>query len=127
MLAIDRSARTIYGRAIPWNVVALVNRTRIGLRENSLTWPEGLKLVLRHDNSLIVGQVISLKSTTDGLYAAFLVRSGPKGDRALALAEAGWGLSCSFSLVEDDDSGDALWCHRGVIKEISLVPKPAFP
>jgi hypothetical protein len=127
MLIVDRQARTIFGRAIPWHVVALVNRRRFGLHADCLTWPELLHLVLCHDNSLIVGRAVDFESASDGLYATFRVRSGDPGDRALAVAEAGWGLSCSFDVVEYDDSGDVLWCIRGVIEEISLVPKPAFP
>lgn len=126
-LGIDREARTIYGRAIPWNTVSIVNHRRIALFADCLTWPESLHLLLRHDHSLITGKVISLESASDGLYALFSVRSGPRGEQALAFAEAGWGLSCGFDLLEYDNSGNAAYCTRGEITEISLVPKPAFP
>lgn len=128
MLTVDRAARTIYGRAIPWNVVTTLNRQRIALVKDALTWSgEPLSLLLRHDRSLIVGKVISLQSASDGLWVQLLAASGDRGNKALAVTEAGWGLSLGFTTLEAEFRGDVEWTQRGQIDEISLVPKPAFP
>ena len=128
MLTVDRRSRLISGRAILWGFVALLNRQRIALVKDSLVWSgEPLRLLLRHNNSLIAGRVVSLDSAPDGLWAQALVANRDRGDRALALAEAGWGFSLGFTTIEAVLRGDAEWIQRGEITEISLVPKPAFP
>lgn len=128
MLAVDRAARTIYGRAIPWNIVVLINRQRIALVKDALVWSgEPLNLLLRHNSSLIVGKVVSLESAVDGLWAQLLVAHGNRGNKAFAVVEAGWGLSLGFTTRTSELRGDAEWIQHGEMTEISLVPKPAFP
>jgi len=128
MLEVNRTARTIYGRAIPWDIVVLLNRQRIALVKDALIWSgEPLSLLLRHDSSLIVGRVIDMQSASDGLWAHLLVARGNRGDKALALVEAGWGFSLGFTTIEAESRGGTEWTTRGDIDELSLVPKPAFP
>jgi len=127
MLVVDFQARTISGRAIPWNTVSIINRRRIALHPHCLTWPDPVKLLLRHNHSLIVGEVSRWEPAVDGLYVTCRVQRGPQGDRALAAAdELGWEFSCGFELIDYTES-DAVWCVRGQVIEISLVPNPAFP
>ena len=126
-LAIDHGARTIRGRAIPWNTPALVNHQWVALYRDSLTCPDRVPLVLVHNHSLIVGRVTAYESVEDGLYVTFKVAIGERGDRAIAKAEVGWGLSCNFFMTEHTLHGSTEWCNRGEISEISLVPNPAFP
>ena len=92
-----------------------------------MTWSGPVPLLIRHDTSLGRGEAISFDSAEDGLYVTFRVRNGPRGDRALALAEVGWGLSVGLGSIEYTDRGNAAWCDRGELIEVSLVPNPAFP
>jgi len=126
MLEVDRATRTISGRAVPWDVVSLMANPKRAFHKDCLTWPEFVPLVIRHDKSLNVGRAIHLESLPDGLYATFRVRHGDPGDRALALAEIGWGLSVGLGSL-DYTHVEVMWCTRGELAEISLVPEPAFP
>lgn len=126
-LEIDRQARTISGRAVPWNVVSAISFGGSTLfPEGCLTWSGPVQLLIRHDKSLPVGRAISFRSAVDGLYAIFQVRRGDHGDRALALAELGWGLSIGLDQVDYDLRGNVHWCLCGELIEVSLLPDPAY-
>ena len=126
MLEVDRARRTIGGRAIPWNVAVLLNRRRIALVKDSLTWSSTVPILLRHNHSLIVGRVVSLVSAEDGLWVQLRVSNGERGDKAFAVVEAGWGLSIGWTTITDEVRSNVEWVTLGEITEISLVPKPAF-
>jgi len=129
MLEVNRTARTIYGRAIPYGVAALNNRWRVQYEPGSLHWQEPLQisLLIRHDKSLIVGKAISLIDTQTELWAKFRVSLGPKGDRALSLAETIYGgLSVGVDDMTTVTRGDVWVCERAKLVEISLTPNPVF-
>lgn len=129
MLIVDRAARTIYGRAIPFDVVAAA-RMRLPERfpPGSLTWGAVVPLLIEHDESLRVGTAVGFEELRDGLWVTFRVRRGPRGDRGLALAAATHtGLSIGdadgeFRIAEDG----VRECVSTRITEISLTKNPVF-
>jgi len=129
MLEVDRVARTIYGRAVSYGVVALNQGWRIQHKFGSLHWsePSAVKLLIRHDKSLPVGKAISLENIGDGLWARFAVRPGSKGDRALELAATTYnGLSVGLNDMTTVNVGGFWLCEYAELVEISLTPNPVY-
>lgn len=131
MLTVDRAARTISGRAVPYDTVA---QPRLALPRRfpfgSLTWtmPWDIKLLIDHNKALCVGRAIALEDLNTGLWATFKVSWGERGDRALEMAAATHrGLSIG---LEDDETrltpDGILECVRARIVEISLTKDPVF-
>lgn len=130
MLTVNRTARTIYGRAVPFDVIG---RPKSGMPRRyplgSLTWNKLSWLLIEHDQSLRVGQTIAFAERSDGLWVTFLVCQGPKGDRALEVAATTHsGLSINtipgaeFRIATDGIRE----CVRARIFEVSLTKNPVF-
>lgn len=133
MLTVDHAARTIAGRAVPWEVAGVAVGSpgwrhiySRGVLE--LPAPARVRLLVRHNFGLWVGRALTLDDRTDGLWCTLRAANGWRGDSALELAATGWGLSIGLdpatARYEPDGS---LWrCVAGALAEISLTPTPGF-
>lgn len=130
MLTVDRAARTIHGRAVPFDVIG---RPQSGMPRRypsgSLTWDESSWLLIEHDESLRVGQATAFAEHGDGLWVTFLVRRGLKGDHALELAATTHG-GLSINTVPGAEfriAADGIReCVRARVFEVSLTKNPVF-
>lgn len=129
--AVDLTARTITGLAVPYGRPALSGGRRWQFAQGSLKYGDvsRVKLLLSHDFAQAIGKAVSLTETAAGLMAVFKVARGDAGDRALILAEDGVldGLSVGVgpggTYAEVDGVQHAT---SAPLLEISLTPSPAF-
>lgn len=123
-------SRTIEGVAVPWNVDATVaDGTRVRFLPGSL--PEdgpAPKFLRDHDPSRPIGVVTERVTTDDGMMFAARVSATAGGDEALTLAVDGVldAVSVGVEPTEYAYDGPTLVVSRGVWRELSLVPFPAF-
>lgn len=128
--AVDRDARTISGRVVPYGPVGMKNGRRFRFMKGSLQWSQTrrVKLLRDHDYAQAVGRAELIADGADGMDVTFKIARGPEGDRALALAEDGVvdGLSVGVDFTDVRPVQGVYEVHGALLKEVSLVAMPAF-
>lgn len=129
MLTVDRAARTIHGRAVPFDVIgrsklALPRRFRFGC----LIWQDPTPLVIEHDRSLQAGTVIDFTQLEDGLWITALASHGSRGDLALEKAatthdELSIGITDEEIVIAEDGVVEYISAR---IAEVTLTKNPVF-
>ena len=131
VFAVDREARTIRGRAMPYGVVGVKGGMRFQFAKGTIAYgdPKRVKLYVAHDAAQAVGYMLSLDDTDEGLDYVAKIARGPEGDRALTMAEDGVWDGASIGPHEGVKFVLRDGVHHAVhypLREISLTPQPVF-
>lgn len=123
--------REITGIGVPYGETISIWGMRERLAPGSVE-AEGAKLFYRHSEP--IGLVTSADDTEAGWHPTAKISTTPRGDEAYQLARDGVldGLSIGFDPVEwhterDDDGTEVTVYTRVRVREVSLVPFPAYP
>ncbi|AVR56155.1 major capsid and protease fusion protein [Microbacterium phage Naby] len=128
--AVNAETREIAGVGVPYGETITVWGQRERLNAGSVE-AEGAKLFFRHSEP--IGLVTAAKDDEAGWHPTAKISTTPRGDEAYQLARDGVldGLSIGFEPVEwhveRDDEGDVIVYDRVRVREVSLVPFPAYP
>lgn len=128
--AVNAETRTVAGVGVPYNETITVWGTRERLNPGSVE-AEGAKLFSRHRDP--IGLVTEARDDETGWHPTAKISATPAGDEAYQLARDGVldGLSIGFEPVEwhveRDELGDVIVYDRVRVREVSLVPFPAYP
>jgi HK97 family phage prohead protease len=129
-VAVDRSARTVRGLAVPWATPALVQGVGLPVMflRGSLEVDERARLLRAHDPDLVVGRPVWWGDHDTGLRAGFKISRTPAGNDVLDDAEDRIrdGLSIGADLFDVDEAAGLLVVRGAVVREVSLVGMPAF-
>jgi HK97 family phage prohead protease len=129
--AVNAETREISGVGVPYGETITIWGQRERLTAGSVE-AEGAKLFYRHSEP--IGVVTSATDDKSGWHPTAKISETPRGDEAYTLARDGVldGLSIGFEPVEwhverDDDGVDVIVYDRVLVREVSLVPFPAYP
>lgn len=129
--AVDEQQRTVTGLGVPYGETITIWGTRERLAPGSVE-AEGCKLFSRHRDP--IGLVIEQRESEAGWIPTARFSDTPTANEAWQLARDGVldGLSIGFEPVEwhierDDDGSDVIVYDRVRVREVSLVPFPAYP
>jgi len=131
VFAVDREARTIRGRAMPYGVVGVKAGQRFTFARGTISWgdPKRVKMYVHHDKTLAVGYMSELIDTDAGLDYVAKIARGPLGDEALTMAEDGVWDGASIGPHEGVKFALRDGVYHAVsypLREISLTPQPVF-
>ncbi|QBI97318.1 major capsid and protease fusion protein [Microbacterium phage TimoTea] len=128
--AVNAETRTISGVGVPYGETITIWGERERLAPGSVE-AEGCKLFSRHRDP--IGIVTEARDDEAGWHPTAKISATPAGDEAYQLARDGVldGLSIGFDPVEwhveRDELGDVIVYDRVRVREVSLVPFPAYP
>ena len=128
--AVNADTRTISGVGVPYGETITIWGQRERLNPGSVE-AEGCKLFSRHRDP--IGIVTEARDDESGWHPTAKISATPAGDEAYQLARDGVldGLSIGFDPVEwhveRDEQGDVIVYDRVRVREVSLVPFPAYP
>ncbi len=128
--AVDAEARTVTGMGVPYGETISVWGQRERFAPGSVE-AEGCKLFSRHRDP--IGLVTDQRDDASGWYPTGKFSSTVAAEEARQLSLDGVldGLSVGFEPVEwhmeRDDEGDVIVYDRAIVREVSLVPFPAYP
>ncbi|QJD53903.1 major capsid and protease fusion protein [Microbacterium phage BrokMonster] len=128
--AVNAETREISGVGVPYGETITVWGQRERLNAGSVE-AEGAKLFYRHSEP--IGVVTAAKDDATGWHPTAKISATARGDEAYQLARDGVldGLSIGFDPIEyhieRDDLGDVIVYDRVAVREVSLVPFPAYP
>ncbi|AXC34888.1 major capsid and protease fusion protein [Microbacterium phage Jerky] len=128
--AVNAETREISGVGVPYGETITVWGQRERLNAGSVE-AEGAKLFYRHSEP--IGVVTAAKDDETGWHPTAKISATARGDEAYQLARDGVldGLSIGFDPIEyhieRDDLGDVIVYDRVAVREVSLVPFPAYP
>lgn len=130
-LAVDLSARTVEGTALPWDTFEPTHGLEFA--RGSLWWSDmsRVKLLLGHDINAPLGRAVALDDTGAGLFTRFFLGRSAAADEALRMAEDG--VLDGLSVGVDIDEGGAelvaagrMVVRRAQLREVSMTPMPLF-
>jgi hypothetical protein len=128
--AADTDTRTVTGLGVPYGETITIYGERERFAPGSVD-AAGAKLFSRHRDP--IGIITEQRETPAGWIATGRFSSTPGADEARQLALDGVldGLSIGFDPIEwhmeRDDEGDVIVYDRVRVREVSLVPFPAYP
>lgn len=129
--SIDADTRTVAGVGVPYNETITVWGQRERLAPGSVE-AEGALLFYRHNEP--IGVVTGATDDENGWHPQARISRTARGDEAHQLALDGvlTGLSIGFEPLEyhnerDEDGQDVIVYDRVRVREVSLVPFPAYP
>ncbi|UGS26595.1 HK97 family phage prohead protease [Microbacterium resistens] len=128
--AVNEQDRTVTGVGVPYNETITVWGERERLAPGAVE-ADGAKLFARHDTP--IGVVTAHENTEQGWIPTAKFSRTAAADEAYQLARDGVydGLSIGFDVLqahyERDDEGDVIVYDRVRVREVSLVPFPAYP
>ena len=131
VFAVDREARTIRGRAMPYGVVGVKAGQRFQFDKGAITFGDSrrVKIYVHHDKHHAVGFAAELVDTDEGLDYVAKIARGPLGDEALTMAEDGVWDGASVGPHEGVKFALRDGVYHAVhypLREISLTPQPVF-
>lgn len=128
--AVNAADRTVTGVGVPYGETITIWGQRERLAPGSVE-AEGCKLFSRHRDP--IGIVIDQRQTDQAWIPTARFSDTPTANEARQLALDGVldGLSIGFDPIEwhieRDDAGDVIVYDRVAVREVSLVPFPAYP
>ena len=133
-LGVDRQARTVRGRAVPWGEPAHVQGAALpllflrGSLEVDRLEVRPTPLLLGHDPDQAVGVATWWGDHETGLRAEFRVSRTQLGEDMLSDAEDGIraGLSVGADLFDVVEKAGVLVVRGGIVREVSVTAMPAF-
>lgn len=128
--AANQDTRTIAGKIAPYGEVGYTSAGKVIFAAGSIKVANinKIKLLMSHDNSKVVGRMISTEANADGLYASFSVSRSTAGSDAILLAQEQLmdGLSVGVEVIASEPKDDYLLVTAANLREVSLVESPAF-
>lgn len=127
---VDGDARTVSGVGVPYGEIITIWGDREMFAPGSVR-AEGAKLLYRHSEP--IGLVTSAKDNASGWHPTAKISATTRGDEAYQLARDGVldGFSVGFKPVkwhmERDEIGEYVVYDEVIVREVSLVPFPAYP
>lgn len=128
--SVDADTRTITGTGVPYGEIITVWGQREMFAPGSVR-ADGAKLLYRHADP--IGVVTSATDDKTGWHPTAKISKTTRGDEAHQLALDGVldGLSVGFQPTkwhsERDDQGEYIVYDEAIVREVSLVPFPAYP
>lgn len=125
-----KAAREVSGIGVPYGEVINIYGQREMFAPGSVR-AENAKLLYRHAEP--IGVVTSAKDDATGWHPTAKISSTARGDEAYQLALDGVldGLSVGFRAekwrIERDEIGEYIVYEEATVREVSLVPFPAYP
>lgn len=127
----DTSERIVRGVGVPYGETITIWGQRERFEPGSVE-ADGALALFRHSEP--IGVVIDQEETAEGWHPTVRLSRTARADEALELARDGAlpGMSIGFEPIEwrmerDDDGNDVIVYTRARIREVSLVPFPAYP
>lgn len=126
----DTEAREVSGIGVPYGEVITIWGDREMFAPGSVR-ADGAKLFYRHSEP--IGTVRSATDDKAGWHPTAVISQTPRGDEAYQLARDGVldGFSVGFQPVkwhtERDEVGEFIVYDEAIVREVSLVPFPAYP
>jgi HK97 family phage prohead protease len=128
--SVNADERTVTGVGVPYGEIITVWGQREMFAPGSVR-AEGAKLLFRHADP--IGVVTDATDDAAGWHPTARISSTARGDEAYQLARDGVldGMSVGFTPVkyhmERDDLGEYIVYDEALVREVSLVPFPAYP
>jgi len=125
--AVNSEERTITGIAVPYGEVANIGLYQERFAPNSVTLAETTQLFWRHEEP--IGLIKSGRETKDGYEITAYISDTPRGNEAYTLVRDGVinKFSVGFQPVEEKiDANDVKVRTKVLVREVSLVPMPAY-
>jgi len=125
---VDTDSRTITGIAVPYNQeIAIGNNTFERFAPGAIKSVENVKLLYGHDD-VPIGKVLEGQDTPDGFEIKAYISETPKGDEILTLLRDDVlnRFSVGFIPVENERDGQTVVRTLVELKEVSVVPFPAY-
>jgi HK97 family phage prohead protease len=130
LTAADSNRRIISGRIVSWNEEGSTSAGRTMFKKDSIDYSKPVKLLMEHDNSArgVLGKMLSIESTDQGLEASFKIANTIQGDDALELAanQLVDGFSVGVSVDAWENIEGVLTVEASKLREVSLVNVPAI-
>ena len=124
---VDTDQRTITGLAVPYGQeIAIANNTYERFAPNAITSIEDVKLFWNHDEP--IGKVVEGRETDAGFEITAYISETPRGEEVLTLLRDGVlnKFSVGFIPVENERDGNTVVRTLVDLKEVSVVPFPAY-
>ena len=124
---VDTDQRTITGIAVPYGQeIAIANNTYERFAPNAITTVEDVKLFWNHDEP--IGKVVEGRETDAGFEITAYISETPRGEEVLTLLRDGVlnKFSVGFIPVENEHDGNTVVRTLVDLKEVSVVPFPAY-
>lgn len=123
----DVEERTIVGLAVPYGQLADIGGAyQERFAPGAIDSVEDVKLFYGHEEP--IGKIVEGRDTEEGFEIVARVSQTPKGDEVLTLMRDGVlnKFSVGFIPVESDKDGSTITRTKVDLKEVSVVPFPAF-
>ena len=124
---VDTDQRTITGIAVPYGQeIAIANNTYERFAAGAITTVEDVKLFWNHDEP--IGKVVEGRETEAGFEITAYISETPRGEEVLTLLRDGVlnKFSVGFIPVENEHDGNTVVRTLVDLKEVSVVPFPAY-
>ena len=124
---VDTDQRTITGIAVPYGQeIALASDTLERFAPGAITTIDDVKLFYNHDEP--IGKVVEGRETDEGFEITAYISETPRGEEVLTLLRDGVlnKFSVGFIPVENERDGNVVVRTLVDLKEVSVVPFPAY-
>jgi HK97 family phage prohead protease len=125
----DSEKRTVVGRAVPYNeTIDIGGGTSERFERGAVDLNANVKLLRDHDTKKVIGRVTEMRDEEDGLWITAKVSDTQLGNETLALVNDGAirSFSVGFIPVKDEKQDRTIVRKKVNLKEVSLVPFPAY-
>lgn len=129
--SVDTAKREVEGIAVPWGQTASIGGFYTEeMKRGAVQDSDDAALWWRHEEP--IGTIVSAKDTVDGWLIRARISETPTGDKAYVLARDGVVKNFSIGFqpdtfeVREDDSGTHITHTKIRVREVSLVPLPAY-
>lgn len=124
--SVNTEERTVAGIAVPYGQTISIGYMNERFAENSVELADTTQLFWRHEEP--IGKVLSGKETPDGYEIVARISETPRGNEAYTLVRDGVinKFSIGFEPVEEKVEGDTIVRTKVLVREVSLVPLPAY-
>lgn len=126
--SVNTEERTIEGIAAPYNQTIDVSGYKERFEPGAFGEVTDVKLSFNHNNENIIGKVVRGEDTEDGFVIEARISDTPKGNEIYTLLKDGVldRFSVGFIPVEDTMDEDVIVRTKVDLKEVSVVPFPAY-
>jgi len=124
---VDTDQRTITGIAVPYGQeIEIANNTSERFAPGAITTIDDVKLFYNHDEP--IGKVVEGRETDEGFEITAYISETPRGEEVLTLLRDGVlnKFSVGFIPVENERDGNVVVRTLVDLKEVSVVPFPAY-